>query len=163
VNALDESSVHDHYELYGLFYGFAARRAVQRRGAGLAAELAPLQKEIAATGDPEALQELTARFHRLVVDAARSPRLSNMLKQMTGIVPGDFFELVPGAQDVERRGTAALVRAIEAGDEQAAEREYARMLRDQGDLVAELFRGRGMFEQPAAEDLPATEDLPASQ
>ena len=30
VNALDEPSVRDHYELYGLFYGFGVRRAVER-------------------------------------------------------------------------------------------------------------------------------------
>ncbi|MDL4814367.1 GntR family transcriptional regulator [Actinomadura opuntiae] len=154
VNALDESSVHDHYELYGLFYGFAVRRAVERRGAELGPALAPLQKEIAETADPETLQDLSARFHRTVVDAAQSPRLRSMLKQMTGIVPGNFFELVPGAQDVEKRGTAAVVRAVEEPDARAAEREYAGMLRAQGDLVAELFRGRGMFERPDAEDEP---------
>jgi DNA-binding GntR family transcriptional regulator len=154
VNALDESSVHDHYELYGLFYGFAVRRAVERQGAELGARLAPLQKEIAKTDDPEALQDLTMRFHRLVVDAAQSPRLRSMLKQMTGIIPGNFFELVPGAQGVEKRGTAAIVRAIKKADAQTAEQEYAKMLRNQGDLVVKLFHGRGMFEQPDAEPAP---------
>ncbi|QKG26968.1 GntR family transcriptional regulator [Actinomadura verrucosospora] len=156
VNALDASSVHDHYELYGLFYGFAVRRAVERQGAELGERLAPLQKELAAAGDPEALQELSARFHRLIVEAAQSPRLRNMLKQMTGIVPGNFFELVPGVQAVEKRGTAAIVRAVRKADAQTAEREYVAMLRAQGDLVVELFRGRGMFERPDAEAAPAS-------
>jgi DNA-binding GntR family transcriptional regulator len=147
VNAVDESAVRDHYELYGLFYGFAARRAVERQGAELAARLAPVQREIAASPGAEALQELTMRFHRLVVEAAQSPRLKSMLKQMTGIVPGNFFELVPGAHAVEKRGTTAIVRAIRKGDAAAAEAEYAKMLRGQGDLVVKLFRGRGMFEE----------------
>ncbi|MFD0690701.1 GntR family transcriptional regulator [Actinomadura fibrosa] len=151
VNALDEASVHDHYELYGLFYGFAVRRAVERQGAELGARLAPIQREIAKAEDPEELQELTLKFHRLVVDAAQSPRLKSMLKQMTGIVPGNFFELVPGAQAVERRGTTAIVRAIKKADAEAAEREYATMLRNQGDLVVKLFHDRGMFENPPAE------------
>src|SRR6266700_3549230 len=30
VNALDARSVRDHYELFGLVYGFAARRAIER-------------------------------------------------------------------------------------------------------------------------------------
>ncbi|MFV2176458.1 GntR family transcriptional regulator [Actinomadura sp. LOL_016] len=152
VNALDEASVRDHYELYGLFYGFAVRRAVERQGAELGARLAPLQKEIAKAEDPEELHALTLRFHRLVVDAAQSPRLRSMLKQMTGIVPGNFFELVPGTKTVERRGTTAIVRAIKKADAEAAEREYATMLRGQGDLVVKLFRSRGMFEQPAEAD-----------
>lgn len=147
VNALDETAVRDHYELYGLFYGFAVRRAVERRGDELAERLAPLSRRIAAAEDAEELQELTSRFHRLVVESARSPRLHGMLRQMTGIVPGNLFELVPGADAVERRGTAAIVRAIRKGDVAEAEQEYVAMLRRQGDLVVELFRRRGMFEQ----------------
>lgn len=146
VNALDESSVRDHYELYGLFYGFAVRRAVERRGSELADRLTPLQRQITACEDVGRLHELTLDFHRIVVETANSPRLRSMLRQMTGIVPGNFFELVPGADRVEREGTAAIVRAIHKGDATLAEEEYARMLREQGDLVVELFRGRGMFE-----------------
>ncbi|MBA9005452.1 GntR family transcriptional regulator [Thermomonospora cellulosilytica] len=152
VNALDEAAVRDHYELYGLFHGFAVRRAVERRGAELAERLAPISKQIADARDVEELQDLSLRFHRLVVESAQSPRLRSMLRQMTGIVPGNFFELVPGADAVERRGTAAIVRAIRKGDAAKAEQEYAAMLRRQGDLVVELFRKRGMFEQEAPEN-----------
>ncbi|MEO5876394.1 MAG: GntR family transcriptional regulator [Streptosporangiaceae bacterium] len=146
VNALDELSVRDHYELYGLFYGFGVRRAVERQGAGLAARLDPIQKQIAKIRDPGKLHRLTLDFHRTVIDAAHSPRLRNMLRQMTDIVPGNFFELVPGADVVEREGTAAIVAAIDANHAELAEREYATMLRRQGDLVVDLFRGRGMFD-----------------
>jgi DNA-binding GntR family transcriptional regulator len=149
VNALDESSVGDHYELYGLFYGFAVRRAVERQGPELAERLAPLQGRIAECEDVTRLHELTLDFHRIVVEAANSPRLRSMIRQMTSIVPGNFFELVPGAADVEREGTAAIVRAIQEGDAARADEEYTRMLRSQGDLVLDLFRGRGMFEEPA--------------
>jgi DNA-binding GntR family transcriptional regulator len=162
VNALDESAVRDHYELYGLFYGFGVRRAVERQGTDLVARLAPIQREIAAAEDSEELQQLTMRFHRLVVDAAQSPRLKSMLKQMTGIIPGNFFELVPGAHAVEKRGTAAIVRAIKKNDAEQAERDYAKMLRDQGDLVVKLFRGRGMFEEPA-QDASSVPVLPSAR
>src|ERR1700684_3706729 len=43
INALDEQSVHDHYELYGLIFGFAAQRAASRRSAELPDHLAELQ------------------------------------------------------------------------------------------------------------------------
>ncbi|MEO3783744.1 GntR family transcriptional regulator [Actinocorallia sp. B10E7] len=146
VNALDELSVRDHYELYGLFYGFGVRRAVERRGPELAKPLKALQQQIAAAEDPETLHRLTLDFHRTVIDAAQSPRLRTMLRQMTDIVPGNFFALVPGTDVVEREGVAAIVTAIERGYPELAEREYATMLRRQGDLVVELFRGRGMFD-----------------
>ncbi len=152
VNALDEPSVRDHYELYGLFYGFGVRRAVERRGAELAEPLKVLQEQIERAEDPDTLHRLTLDFHRTVIDAAQSPRLRTMLRQMTDIVPGNFFALVPGTAEVEREGVAAIVTAIERGYPELAEREYATMLRRQGDRVVELFRNRGMFDD--GEDSP---------
>jgi DNA-binding GntR family transcriptional regulator len=147
VNALDDSAVHDHYELYGLFYGFAVRRAVERQGALLATQLAPIQKRIAAAGDDVSeMHDATLAFHRAVVGAARSPRLATMLRQMTGIVPGNFFELVPGASKAEKQGTAAIVRAVRRADADGAAEEYASMLRKQGDLVVDLFQRKSLFE-----------------
>jgi DNA-binding GntR family transcriptional regulator len=147
VNAVDESAVHDHYELYGLCYGFAVRRATQRQGAPLATKLAPIQKRISAAGDDVTeMHDATLAFHRAVVTAANSPRLASMLRHMTGIVPGNFFELVPGAGKAEKLGTAAIVRAVKRADAAGAADEYAAMLRKQGDLVVDLFRSKGLFE-----------------
>jgi DNA-binding GntR family transcriptional regulator len=147
VNAIDESAVHDHYELYGLLYGFAVRRATERQGAPLASKLAPIQKRISGADDDAAeMYDATFAFQRTVVAAANSPRLASMLRPLTGIVPGNFFELVPGAGKIEKRGTAAIVRAVRREDGEAAAEEYAVMLRKQGDLVVDLFRNRGLFE-----------------
>jgi DNA-binding GntR family transcriptional regulator len=145
VNALDELSIRDHYELFGLFYGFGVRRAVERVGSSLAKPLADIQKKIAKAKDPAELYRLTLEFHRTVIDAASSPRLRTMLHQMTDIVPGNFFELVPGSGQAIREGTAAIVTAIERDYSELAEREYAVMLRREGDLVVEMLRQRGMF------------------
>jgi DNA-binding GntR family transcriptional regulator len=147
VNALDEESVRDHYELLGLFYGFGVRRAVERGGPSLAASLEPVQKKIAKAKDPASLYQLALEFHRIVIDAAHSPRLRTLLRQMTDVVPGNFFELVPGSDAAVRDGTAAIVTAIERNYPELAEREYATMLHRQGDLVVDLFRQRGMFDQ----------------
>lgn len=147
VNALDDSAVRDHYELFGLFYGFGVRRAVERQGALLATQLAPIQKRIAAAGDDVAeMHDATLAFHRAVVAAARSPRLASMLRQMTGIVPGNFFELIPGSGKAEKQGTAAIVRAVRHGDAEGAAEEYATMMRKHGDLVVELFRRKSLFD-----------------
>lgn len=147
VNSLDESAIHDHYELYGLFYGFAVRRATERQGAPLAKRLAPIQKRISGADDNATeMYDATLAFHRAVVGAANSPRLGSILRQMTGIVPGNFFELVPGAGKVEKQGTAAIVRAVRREDAEGAAEGYATMLRRQGDLVVDLFRHKGLFE-----------------
>jgi DNA-binding GntR family transcriptional regulator len=148
VNSLDEVAVGDHYELYGLFYGFAVRRAIERQGgAELAKNLAPVQRRIAAAGDDvNEMFEATLAFHRVVVNAAQSPRVASVLRLMTGIVPGNFFELVPGTAAAEKQGTAAIVREVRREDAEAAAAKYAAMLRKQGDLVVELFRRKGLFE-----------------
>ena len=145
VNALDELSIHDHYELYGLFYGFGVRRAAQRSGTSLAEPLDALSKRMAKTKDVAELSRLMTEFHRTVIDAANSPRLKTMFRQLNDIVPGNFFELVPGSEKVAREGAAAIVAAIDRGYSEIAEREYAEMLRKQGDLVVKLFEERGMF------------------
>jgi DNA-binding GntR family transcriptional regulator len=146
VNALDELSVLDQYELYGMFYGFGVRRAVERQGAAVGERLAPIQKRIRTEKDPAELYRLTIEFHKTVIDAADSPRLRSMLRQMTDIVPGNFFEMVPGSATVAREGTAAIVTAIQRDYGELAEKEYGTMMRRQGDLVVELFRTRGMFD-----------------
>jgi DNA-binding GntR family transcriptional regulator len=149
ISALDESVVRDHYELYGHVYSFAARRAAQRRSPELVQQLAELQKQIAASDDAQAAWRLNLAFHSTIVDMARSPRLQSVLRAMAGIVPGNFFALVPGSIDVEKRGTAAILRAIERGDADQVAAEYVAMMSQQGDLVVELFRSRGIL--PAEE------------
>jgi DNA-binding GntR family transcriptional regulator len=150
VNSIDESGVRDHYELFGLSYGFAVRRATERQGVSLARALAPIQKRIAAAvDDVDEMFDATMAFHRTVVGAAHSPRLRSLLRHATGIVPGNFFELVPGAGKVEKHGTAAILRAVRRQDADAAAEAYAVMMRRQADLVVDLFRARGVFEQPS--------------
>jgi hypothetical protein len=64
---------------------------------------------------------------------------------MAGIVPGNFFALVPGSIDVEKRGPAAILRALRRGDADRVAEEYVAMMSQQGDLVVELFRKRGIL------------------
>src|SRR5690242_10084762 len=50
VNELDEAAVRDHFELYGLTFGLAARRSIERDADGLLTAIEPLVHE-AATED----------------------------------------------------------------------------------------------------------------
>ena len=150
VSSIDESAVRDHYELFGLIYGFAARRATERQGEALARTLPAIQKRIAAAGeDVDEMFDATMAFHRAVVTAASSPRLRSLLRQVTGLVPGNFFELVPGSGKIEKQGTAAILRAVKRQDADGAAQAYTAMMRKQGDLVVSLLRNKGIFDQPA--------------
>lgn len=149
VNALDADAVRDSYELLGLVYGFATRRAMARDGDRLLDQLTEIERGLrAATGDPETFGDLTFQFHSTIVEASHSPRIKVMLRSTTGLVSGNFFEQIPGSIGVERRGSAAIVRALRKGDVDRAVEEYQSMLKRQGDLVVKVFKARGLFSAP---------------
>jgi DNA-binding GntR family transcriptional regulator len=149
VNALDADAVRDSYELLGLVYGFATRRAIARAGERLVDELTEIEKGLrAATDDPDAFGDLTFKFHSTIVEASHSPRIKVMLRSTTGLVSGNFFEQIPGSIGVERRGSSAIVRALRKGDVDKAVADYQAMLKRQGDLVVKVFKDRGLFAAP---------------
>jgi DNA-binding GntR family transcriptional regulator len=148
VTQLDEQAVRDHYALYGLVYGFAVERAVERATPDFAAQLRKLSKALDETDDPEEVWQLTLAFNGLVVDTAGSARLRVVLRAMPGLVPGNFFELVPGSVASEKRGFAAIVRAVARNDGERAAAEYARTMTAQGRLVVRVLADRGLLDPP---------------
>jgi DNA-binding GntR family transcriptional regulator len=149
VNAIDADAVRDHYELLGLVHGFAATRALGREGPALAERLDVIARGVAATDDPVELGDLSLRFLATTVDAAHSPRVKVVLRAMSALVPGEFFAEVPAAAEVQRRGIAAVVRAVRRSDATRAADEYLRMMRRLGDKVVEVFEARGLFDAAA--------------
>src|SRR5580692_10310902 len=150
ISALDEQAVHDHYELHGLICGFAADRALARGAADLPQQLADIQTSFARATTAEELFDLSRAFPAAILKAAASPRVNVAMRAMSALVPGNFFELVPNAVAVEKRGLAAIVRAMKQGDGERASAEYVKMMRQVGNKVAQLFDERGLFT-PAAE------------
>jgi len=146
ICAMDAQTVRDHYELYGMIYGFAARRAFGREDDGLIKRLASIEGLIAASEDPVAIGRLSVEFHAAVVEAAHSPRIKVVLRAMSALVPGEFFSEVPDAIDVQKRGTAAILRAGRRGDTDRVAEEYLRVMRRVGDKVVEVFDKRGLFD-----------------
>ena len=149
ISALDEQAVHDHYELYGLICGFAADRALARGADDLPQRLAEIQTSFARAETDDELFDLSIAFGAAIVKAAASPRINVAVRAMSGLVPGNFFELVPNAVAVEKRGLAAIVRAMKLGDGERASAEYVKMMRQVGNKVAQLFKERGLFAPPA--------------
>jgi DNA-binding GntR family transcriptional regulator len=147
VNALDPQAVRDHYELYGLTYGFAVERAVGRAGPGFSSLLAETQRALADAHDADEIWKLTLRFHGLVVENANSPRIKVVLRALPALIPGNFFALVPGAIDEEKRGFAAIVRAVNKHDGSKAADEYVKMMRRQGDHAVDVLAQRGLFQE----------------
>ena len=106
-------------------------------------------RQVAATDDLVELGELSFQFMATTVDAAHSPRIKVVLRAMPPLVPGDFFAEVPAAADVQRRGIAAIMRAVRRGEADRAAEEYVRMMRRVGDKVVAVFGSRGLFDAAA--------------
>jgi DNA-binding GntR family transcriptional regulator len=155
VNGFDRQAVRDHYALFALIYGFAARLALQRNPA-VVSQLYVLLRELNTSDDPSDVARLAIGFHRALIEAADAPRLKVLLGAMSGLIPGNFFQLVPGSIESEKKGLAEIGRAMKKGDGDRAVRGYEDMLRHQGDLVVKLFEGRGFFDT-----LPLSEPGPA--
>ncbi len=148
VNGFDERGVRDHYALFALLYGTAARYALGREP-HLSSRLAPLVKELRTAEDPTDVARLTLAFHDAIIAAAQMPRLWVLLGALPGLIPGNFFKWVPGSIEVEKKGLLAIARAVKADDPDAAAAGYEDMLSRQGDLVVTLFKDRGFFDDPA--------------
>ena len=146
VNALDARSVRDNYELFGLVYGFAARRAIDRSGPDLVERLTELKAASDATDDPVEFGALASAFQAAVVDAAQSPKVKVVLRAMSALVPGEFFALVPEAMSVWRKGFSGVLRGFRRGDADAVADEFQRTMRRLGEKVVSVFRERGLFE-----------------
>jgi len=146
VAALDEQAVHDHYELYGLVYGFAAKKALERSDDVLGEKLAQLAADYSRAADAAEAQQIALTFHSAVIEAASSPRVVVVLRSLSAMVPGDFYELVPDALELQREGFDGIAAACKAGDGDRAATEYARMMLNVAGEVVRLFRRRGLFD-----------------
>jgi DNA-binding GntR family transcriptional regulator len=145
VAVLDERAVRDHYDLFGLVYGFATQTALARSDAGLGDKLLQISDDFSTARTAREANRLAIAFHAAIVEAAASPRINVVLRAMSALVPGDFFKLVPKAKEMQRPAFNAIARAVKRGDGQRAADEYAKMMRRVAGEVVLMFRERGLF------------------
>jgi DNA-binding GntR family transcriptional regulator len=146
VNGLDEKTVHDHYEFLGMTYGLAARRAAESGSVAGVAVLTEISREFQAATDPEELWRLNSAFLRQLLHMAGSRRITAMARILSyNVVPGKYFEEVPGATRIHKKGLRVLLRAIKSADGQAAQAEYLEIVRQDAVAVVALLKSRGYF------------------
>jgi DNA-binding GntR family transcriptional regulator len=145
VNPITRDTIRDQYELYGLAFGLAIRRAAERGGDSFVDELTAIHAALVAATDPDSFSARNDEFLGLIVGAAGSPRVQAVLRVLSGLVPGNYFAQVPGAMETQRTGTTAMMRAVrKSGGDDAAEACLV-MMRHQGDAVIELLDARDFF------------------
>lgn len=149
VHGLDEDAVRDHYEVFGLIYGLTARRATERGSAERVTELMEAQRVVKRAEDADSFFRANNDFLRQLFAMANSQRLASLSRLLRNIVPGNFFEAVPGAMANQKRGVSAISKAVKAGDGELAERECLTLMRHQGDAVINLLGTRLLFRPSA--------------
>jgi DNA-binding GntR family transcriptional regulator len=145
ISVLDERAVRDHYDLFGLVYGFAAQAALARSDSALGEKLVQIAEDFSKARSGREANGLAIAFHGAIVEAAASPRINVVLRAMSALVPGDFYKLVPKAKELQKPKFNAIARAVKRGDGPRAADEYAKMMRRVAGEVVLLFRERELF------------------
>jgi len=145
VVGFDDSSVTDHYAVLGRIYGLVAERAAERATPEHVAELVALHKALLAATSADAFSTANDALLGALRRVGGSPRISAILRSIAGIVPGNFFALVEGTQEIQTKGLGKAIKAIKAGDPEAAEVAMIAVMADQGDAVRRLMRARGVI------------------
>lgn len=97
VADIDRGDISDGYELNAIICSFAARRAAERITDEELSELAAVHEAIVEAvkeGDRIRASELNWDFHRRVNEAARSARLTALLRLIAPSIPHSAFELL---------------------------------------------------------------------
>lgn len=150
VNPLTPDTFFDQYELFGSTLAIALRLAVERGGPAFVSDLDAAHAQLLAADDVDEFDAANDAFHSLIITAAASARLRAVLRVLAGIVPGNFFEEVPGGRRTQEAGTTAILRAVRAGDIDRAEAAFLATMREQAVAVVALLTARGLFEPHAA-------------
>lgn len=146
VNGFHSDGIEDHYELLGMLFGLAARRATEHATPEQIEGLIAQQHALRATDDPDEFRRESDQLIRQMFRIADSPRLSAVRRVMTGIVPGNFFAEVPGTIADQKRTTARIVKAIAARDADKAADEWIKLMRRHGRHVIDLLRERNLLK-----------------
>ena len=144
------STIRDHYELYGLLQSFAVRRVTQDHDPNVLAALHAIEAEARSTVDVAEVTRLAIEFTRVINRSADNTRLRLVIKTMTRFTPGEYYlNNIPDALKRSRTGLRAQLRAIQAGDPDAAAAVSLKTWHTTGEELIKHLRSTGVFpDQP---------------
>lgn len=153
IRGLDEIAVADHYAFLGALYALTARRVTER--AEDSAIEALEEARLAAAESPSADEFLYRNelFLRQLFAAANSSRLSSISRMTSGVVPGNFFAMVPAGRAIQEEAMAAAVQALRARDADRAASAFERALARHGQAVIHVLREHRGASDAAGEEL----------
>jgi DNA-binding GntR family transcriptional regulator len=151
VIPMDEASIRDNAEIFGMLYAFVARRAAERVNPTFLGRLADLSARLKETDDPGTIYRLSEEYLDLILELGAAPRTAHVVRRMRSLAVDNLPEVVPGTITAIKTGTLALIEAIRDGaPERAAELQMIQQ-RAGADLVVAEFRRRGIIADEDAD------------
>lgn len=146
VAPLTREDVRDHYQIFGMVEGIAARRAATRLGEAQLTELASLLAQM-HNGSPRPPQQerLNHQFHRTVNLAGGSPKLLSVLQLLSKTMPARFYEFATGWAEVAAAQHHRIMAALRARDEDQAEQAMRDHIVSGGEYAIQMLARSGFW------------------
>lgn len=146
VAAITPSDIRDHYEMYGLLSGLAAKRAATHQDPELPDRLNALIDKMRETENPREQDLLNYEFHRQVNLGGSSRRLNVVLRILSTNMPTHFFEHNVEWQQHAVTEHRAIFEAIREGDGDAAAAAVADHFRHVGEQAVHSLTKAGFWD-----------------
>lgn len=137
--------IEDHYEVLGLVFALAARRAAKALTREQLRDLRSIHEEIARADDPASRVDLNHEFYSMVNRAGSSPRLLSILRSLSRALPARYYETAAGWGQTEEKYRDRILVALEARDAEAAAKTAADHLAEAGRVTVAELRGRAYW------------------
>lgn len=148
VARLEPEDILDHFRMYGLLNGMAARRIAETDPSGISPQLAAISQEMRDTPDPSRHDLLNFEFHRAINRAGSSRRLISVLRILSNNMPSHFFEV--NAEWEFREHTFdehdRIVELIAAGDGVGAAAELEQHFVHTGEQAVRSLQTSGFWQ-----------------
>jgi DNA-binding GntR family transcriptional regulator len=148
VAELTPADIRDHYQVYALAGGLAARKATYALTESDLDDLAKLASDLDRQSDPRGSYDLAFQFFRTVYRAGASPRLLRQLRKLARTVPAWLFEYpVDGSPPSSHRATDVLA-ALRGRNADRVDALVQAIVVDSGNRVIDRLERSGFWAVP---------------
>jgi len=145
VLQLSVEDVLDHFEVVGLVFGLAARRAAEVITDEQLDQLSRLHEAVDGSDSLTEMFDLDREFVRTVNHVASSHRLRQVLVSLAGAPPGAYYLAAPEWQSAESKYRKLMLDALKDHDAEKAEAIANEHLRESGLLTVGVLESRGYW------------------
>lgn len=150
VAEVSTDDVIEHFAIYGALAGRAAARLASSHSDAQIDDMTAILASMDASSDPDELELLNFKFHRVIEIGGGSRRLTALLKSLKEGIPSGFYHANPRWKGVGHRDHKRILRAIRNADADTAATAMAEHLVHSGEFAIELLRSRGWWTDATA-------------